>query len=169
MRAVTSFICTNYTARFWFCWLRRTQLWFVHSFLYIRMPSGKGGLTCPWLSWWEASSVIPYVFLNFLGLNLSILSSQVSLQAVPTVSYLSSQVCVWEDEDLCQEYRLMPVPNTNPSLSDSGEILEVTIRITQSSHMEFLSKKICNWSIHTILRERWLVWTEFLVYVAVHE
>lgn len=29
------------------------------------MPSGKGGLTFPWLSWSEASSVMPYVFLNF--------------------------------------------------------------------------------------------------------
>lgn len=29
------------------------------------MPSGKGVLTCPWLSWSEASSVMPYVFFKF--------------------------------------------------------------------------------------------------------
>lgn len=121
------------------CWLRSTQLWFVHNFFHIWMPSGKGGLAYPWLSSREASSVMPYVFLNFLGLNLSILSSQVRLQAVPTVSYLSSQVCVWGDKDLCQEYRLMPVPNRNPPLSGFGEILEVTVWIPESRHLVFFS------------------------------
>lgn len=159
---------------FWPCWLRSAQLWFVHNFFHIWIPSGKGGLTCPWLSSCEASSVMPYVFLNFLGLNLSILSSQVRLQAVPTVSYLSSQVCVWGDKDLCQEYRLMPVPNTNPPLSGFGEILEVIVWITESRHLVccccffFTPQEKMQWFIHTILRQR-LVWTEFLVYVANYE
>lgn len=80
-------------------------------------------------------------FKIFLGLSLSILLSQVRLPAVPAGSYLSSQVCVRRCKSMCQEYRLMP---------DSREILETTLRITQS----LLTSSFC--------RDRWVPLILFL-------
>ena len=118
------------------------------------MPSGKGGLTCPWLSWCEASSVMPYVFLKFSWLE--------PFHFVITSQIAGSSDCeLFEFSGVCSRglrpvpgIWVLPVPNTNPPLSDSGEILEVTVRITHSRHKVFFSEKRSNGFIHTIFSER---------------
>lgn len=48
----------------------------------------------------------------------------------------------------------MPVPNTNPPLSDSGEILEMTVRITRSSHVVFFFQRRDAMGLSTLFLEK---------------
>lgn len=101
--------------------------------LYVALRWGWIHLPLGFLSFWERPHLSHLMsFKVFLGMNLSILLSQVRLPAVPAVSYLSSQVCVWRCEDPCQEYRLVP---------DSREILETVFRITHNLLMDSFSGK----------------------------
>lgn len=129
-QAVTS-STTPWSGSVWFCRLGKSVLWRFVWCPQVRVNWLALGFF--FLSLWERPHLSHLMsFKVFLGMNLSILLSQVRLPAVPAVSYLSSQVCVWRCEDPCQEHSLMP---------DSREILETIFRITHDFLMDSFSGK----------------------------